>query len=103
MKLVPEPSAFEVEMAIEKIKRYKSPGIDQIPANCLKQGVEHFARRSINLLIILRLRRNCLKSVGSRSLYLFIRRVIKESVVNIEACHFGQLRTKFYPTSCCKD
>jgi hypothetical protein len=24
--------AFEVEMAIEKLKRYKSPGIDQIPA-----------------------------------------------------------------------
>ena len=29
--LVPEPSVFEVEMAIEKLKRYKSPGIDQIP------------------------------------------------------------------------
>ena len=27
--LVPEPSAFEVEMAIEKIKSHKSPGIDQ--------------------------------------------------------------------------
>jgi hypothetical protein len=25
--LVPEPSAFEVEMAIEKLKRHKSPGI----------------------------------------------------------------------------
>jgi hypothetical protein len=28
--LVPEPSASEVEMAIEKLKRHKSPGIDQI-------------------------------------------------------------------------
>ena len=28
--LVPNPSAFEVEMAIEKLKRHKSPGIDQI-------------------------------------------------------------------------
>jgi len=26
--LVPEPSAFEVEMAIEKLKRQKSPSID---------------------------------------------------------------------------
>jgi hypothetical protein len=34
--LVPEPSAFEVEMAIEKLKRYKSPGIDQIPAKLIK-------------------------------------------------------------------
>jgi hypothetical protein len=29
--LVPEPSAFEVELAIEKLKSHKSPGIDQIP------------------------------------------------------------------------
>ena len=29
--LVPEPSAFEVEMATEKLKCQKSPGIDQIP------------------------------------------------------------------------
>ena len=28
--LVPEPSAFEVELAIEKQKNHKSPGIDQI-------------------------------------------------------------------------
>jgi hypothetical protein len=35
-------------MAIEKLKRHKSPGIDQTPANCLKQGTEQFARRSIN-------------------------------------------------------
>jgi hypothetical protein len=26
--LVPEPSCFEVEIAIKKLKRYKSPGID---------------------------------------------------------------------------
>jgi len=26
--LVPEPSAFDFELAIEKIKRHKSPGID---------------------------------------------------------------------------
>jgi hypothetical protein len=33
---VPEPSAFEVEMNIEKLKRHKSPGIDQIPAELFK-------------------------------------------------------------------
>jgi hypothetical protein len=36
--LVPEPSAFQVEMAIEKVKRYKSPGIEQIPAELIKAG-----------------------------------------------------------------
>jgi hypothetical protein len=30
--LVPEPSTAEFEMAIEKLKRHKSPGTDQIPA-----------------------------------------------------------------------
>jgi hypothetical protein len=28
---MPQLSAFDVEMAIEKLKRHKSPGIDQIP------------------------------------------------------------------------
>jgi hypothetical protein len=35
-----EPSAFEVEVSIEKlqVKRYKSPGTDQIPAELIKAG-----------------------------------------------------------------
>jgi hypothetical protein len=36
--LVFEPRVFEVEMTIEKLKRYKSPGIDQIPAELIKAG-----------------------------------------------------------------
>jgi hypothetical protein len=38
--LVPDPSAFEVEIAIEKLKRYKSPGSDQIPAELIQAGDE---------------------------------------------------------------
>ena len=30
--LVPEPRAFEFDLAIEKLKSHKSPGIDQFPA-----------------------------------------------------------------------
>jgi hypothetical protein len=37
---VPEPSASEVEVAIEKLKRYKSPGVDQIPAELIQAGGE---------------------------------------------------------------
>jgi hypothetical protein len=48
---VPVPSVFHFEKAIEKLKRYKSPGIDQIPGEIKKVGVEQFAPRSINLLI----------------------------------------------------
>jgi len=36
--LVPEPSAAEVELAIDKVKSHKSPGIDQIPAELIKAG-----------------------------------------------------------------
>jgi len=34
--LVPEPSAFEVELATEKLKSQKSPGTDQIPSELIK-------------------------------------------------------------------
>ena len=34
--LLPEPSAAEVELAIDKLKSHKSPGIDQIPAELIK-------------------------------------------------------------------
>jgi hypothetical protein len=36
--LVPKPTAFEVEMAIEELKRHKSSSIDQIPAEMIKAG-----------------------------------------------------------------
>jgi hypothetical protein len=36
--LVPEPSVLEVELAIEKLKSHKSPGLDQIPAEMIKAG-----------------------------------------------------------------
>jgi len=36
--LVPEPSASDIELAIDKLKSHKSPGIDQIPAELIKAG-----------------------------------------------------------------
>jgi hypothetical protein len=36
--LVPEPNAFEVELAIEKLRNRKSTGIDHIPAELIKAG-----------------------------------------------------------------
>ena len=37
--LVPERSASDVKVAIDKLKSHKSPGIDQIPAELSKAGV----------------------------------------------------------------
>jgi hypothetical protein len=44
---VPEPSAFEFEFHIEKLKNHKSPGIDQIPEELIQAGVEKFNVRYI--------------------------------------------------------
>ena len=36
--LVPETNAFEIELAIEKLKSHKSPRIDQITAELIKEA-----------------------------------------------------------------
>jgi hypothetical protein len=38
--LVPQPSTFEVEIAIETLKMYKSLGIDQIQVELIQAGGE---------------------------------------------------------------
>jgi hypothetical protein len=38
--LVPSPSHLEVEIAITTLKKYKSPGSDQIPAELIQAGGE---------------------------------------------------------------
>jgi hypothetical protein len=37
---VPDPSPFEVEIAIAKLERYKSPGSDEIPTELIQAGGE---------------------------------------------------------------
>ena len=36
--LVPEPSTFEFDLPIEKLKSHKSPGVYQIPAELIKEA-----------------------------------------------------------------
>ena len=63
--LVPEPSAFEFVLAIEKPKSHKSPGIEQIEGELIKvvgKGVKQFTIVSTNLLFLFGKRRNCLRS-----------------------------------------
>jgi len=98
---VPELIAFELEVAIEKLKRHKSPSIDQIPAELIKAG-DRTVHSEIHNLINSVLNKEELSEEWSRSLYIFIRMVIKQTVVIIEAYHFCQLHTKFYPTLCCQ-
>jgi hypothetical protein len=94
-----EPSPSEVETSITKLKRYKLTGTDLIPAELIQVGSEYYVLGSINPLILLGIRKNCLSSGRSILLYQFIRTMIKLTVIIIEAYHCYQLHTKFYPTS----
>ena len=86
-------------MAIEKLKGHKSPGIDQIAAELIKAGGRTICYE-INKRIISVVNKEELDM--SRLLYLSIRRAEKQIVTIIGAYHYCQLRTKFYPTSCCQ-
>jgi hypothetical protein len=93
--LVPESTAFAVEMVIEKAKSHKSSGSDEIPADLFIAGGRKI-RPEFGIMKI------CLRRGRIRSLYLSIRREIKHIVKFIGAYHFCQLHSKFYPQSCCQ-
>jgi len=96
--LVLELGAFEVELDIEKLKSHKSRGIDQIPVALIKTVVEKFVEIH-KIIISISNKEELPLECKSRSLNLFIRRAIKQSLAVIETYQFCQLRTKFYPTS----
>jgi hypothetical protein len=70
--LVPEPSSSQVEIATEKLKKYKSPGIDQILAEPIQAGGKHYVLRSTNLLIVFGIRKNCQRNGRNLLLYLYL-------------------------------
>jgi len=63
--------------------------------NRLKQGVEQLALRFINLLTLFGIRGICLRSERSQSLHLPIRRLIKQTVLIIEAYYCANYVQKF--------
>jgi hypothetical protein len=52
-------------MAIEKLRRYKSIGIDQFLQNCFNEEVEQYALKSINLISLFGMM-NCFIGGGSQ-------------------------------------
>jgi hypothetical protein len=67
--LVPEPSLVEVEIAIGKLKSYKSPGSDNIPAELIKAGGETLYSEIHRLICSVWNRRNCHRSGRNLLLY----------------------------------
>jgi hypothetical protein len=93
--LVPGPNRLEVEIAIAKLKKYKSPGSDQIPMELIQAGSE-IILRSITSIILFGIRKSRLISGRSLLLYQFTKRRIKLTVVIILGCYHYQLHTKLY-------
>jgi hypothetical protein len=58
---VPEPSAFEFELAIEKLKSRITPAVDQIPGVLIKAGGRTFRYEIHKLINSFRIRMNSLR------------------------------------------
>ena len=98
--LVPEPSASEFELAIEKLKSHKSPGIDQIPAELIKAGGRTICLE-INKLITSIWKKEKLPEERKESIIVPIhKKGDKSDFNNYRGISFCQPPTKFYPTSC---
>jgi len=79
------------------------------PVSCLRRTLHHgvskygggqYALRSVNLVILFKIRKNWLRSGRSRSLYLSIRRMIKQIVIIIGDITFSNYVQNFiqHPT-----
>jgi hypothetical protein len=95
--LVPEPSLVEVEIAIGKLKSYKSPGTDQIPAELMKAGGETLCSE-IHKLICSIWNKEELPQQWKESIIVPIYKKGDKTVIIIEESPSYQLPTKFYLT-----
>jgi hypothetical protein len=94
---VPQPSASEVEFAVGKLKRYKSPGFIQIPAE-LTQAGGGILCSEIHKHFQLIWKKRIASPMKTANCGTHSKKEIKLTVVIIEAYHFCQLDTKFYQT-----
>jgi len=96
-QIVPDPSLVEAEIAIGKLKSYKSPGTDQIPAELIKAGGETYSE--IHRLICSIWNKEELPQQWKEFIVVQIRkRVIRLIAIIIEESPSYQLPTKFYST-----
>jgi len=87
-------------LATKNLKRHKSTGTDQIPAEMIKTG-----GRTIRYAIHKRIasfwnKEEFTEEWKESVIVVLISRAIKQIVVIIGAHNFRQLRTKFYAASC---
>ena len=92
---MPEQSSFEFELTIERLKRHKSPGADQIPAELIKEGGRTI-RIEIHKLINSIWNKEELSEDWKESIIVPVyRKGNKKFVVFTGACHFFEIRTNY--------
>jgi hypothetical protein len=97
--LVAGPSHLEVEISIAKLKKYKSPGSDQILAELYQAGSEKLVSVIHKLITSVSNKEELHDQWKSPLLYQFTRQVIKLTVIIIVGYHCYQLHTTFYQIS----
>jgi hypothetical protein len=99
---VPEPRAFEVELAIEELKSHKSPDIDQIPAELIK-AVGGTIHPEIHKLIISIWNKEEFPEGWKESIIVLIyKKGDKTYFSNYRGMSLLPNTYKIYPTSCCQ-
>ena len=97
--LVPEPSASDFELAIDKLKSHKSPGIEQIPAELIKARGRTICleiRKHINSIC----KKEKLPEEWKGSIIVPIHKKGDQRDCNNYRGISLLPNTKFYPTSC---
>jgi hypothetical protein len=97
--IVTEPSDFEFDLAIEKLKNHKSPGIDQILAELVKAGLRTIRYEFHKHITSVRNKEKVPEERKKSIILPMHKQALKQIVLLKETYHFCQLSTKFYPTS----
>jgi len=101
-RLGSEPSALEFELAIEKLKSHRSPDIDQTTAKLIKVGCRKISYEIHELIISICNKEELTEEWNESIIVPTYKRGDKTNCSNYRGMSISQLRTKFYPTSCCQ-
>ena len=97
---MPEPSAFEFELDIEKLKGHKSPGSDQIPAELIKADCRIIRYKIHKLISSISDNEELPEECKVSTIVSIFKMGDKTYSSNYRGIWLCQLSTKFYPTSC---
>jgi hypothetical protein len=97
---VPEPSAFDFEMAVVGLNRHKSPGIDQIPAEVITAGSRIICFEIYKLINSIWNKEELPEEWKDSIIAPIYNKCDKTDYSDYSGVSLCQLFTKFYPTSC---